>query len=143
MHDKIKNNVFEASFKEFNDPYKRIIGIFKRIYNIHQDFSDNNEMIPGCPFVNMGNEMASDSQIIKQAVEQAFDCFCAYHNIIVKQVQKDKIKKSPKSTAFIARQIQGILNGSLLSSKLRNNANEILDGLDTAKLLLKKESHLI
>jgi len=136
MHQRTKEKVFDASFAKTKDPVKRLESIFKEIYNIHKSLKSNDGCTPGCPFVNMGNELASDNEKIRKKVAAIFEDFYAYHEQVFSVAQQLKLTKVTQKPEYIARQVQGILNGAMSSAKIRNRPQDILDALHTAKAVM-------
>ena len=133
MFQRTKSYAFEGSFQAKTKPVERLEEIFKRIYRIHKDQVKEEGRTPGCPFVNIGNEMATDNEIIRKKVEKMFDEFSRYHQDIFEHSSGVKADLKP---ILAGRLIQGILNGAMTSAKIRNRPQDILDSLVSAKLLL-------
>lgn len=127
---------FEGSFNSTQHPIERLEAIFNRIYQVHVELKENEGKTPGCPFLNIGNELATDNEIIRKKVAQAFDEFSSYHQRIYQDAKDQGLSQRQWSPELIGRQIQGILNGAMASAKIRNQPNDILDALVTAKALL-------
>jgi len=141
MHKLTKEMIFEAAFESDDDPIKRLESIFNNIFQIHKEQLEDDGICPGCPFVNMGNEMAVDSEVIRQKIEIIFSDFHSYHESIYRDAVKQGLIKSQMNSKVIARQLQGILNGGMVSSKLRNCPEDILEALVSAKTILGLKSH--
>ena len=136
MYKKTKDIVFESSFASDHNPVKRLENIFNNIYHLHTEQIELEGRCPGCPFVNMGNEMATDSELIRQKVETIFADFCSYHQRIYQDAKSQGLTDIVVEPEFIARQLQGILHGGMVSAKVTNRPEDILDALTTAKAIL-------
>lgn len=135
MYELTLSYVFEGSFKEHTHPIDRLESIFKKIYTTHQHLKRNEGKSPGCPFINMGNELATENEEIRKTVAKIFDSFQRYHRKIYEDAAQKGLIDTTWDVALAGRQIQCIINGAMTSSKIRNRPKDILDGLDTAKRL--------
>lgn len=136
MHQRTKEKIFDTSFAKSKDPVKRLEGIFKGIYQIHKSIKSDDGCTPGCPFLNMGNELATDNEKIRKRVEAIFSDFHGYHQKIFEAALALNLTQVQTKPENIARQVQGILNGAMASAKIRNRPQEILEALDTAKTVM-------
>ena len=136
MHKLTKELVFDSSFSNEQHPVKRLEGIFERIYQIHKEQKEKDGKCYGCPFINMANEMSSENEFIRVTTENIFTDFYGYHKSIYQDAKNQNLTKVNLDSELMARQIQGILNGGMISSKVRNCPEDIIDALDTAKIRL-------
>ena len=136
MHRLTKELAFDASFNSEQHPIKRLEGIFSRIYKIHIEQKEIEGKCFGCPFINMANEMSTDNELIRVKTEKIFEDFYGYHKIIYQDVKSQGLTKTDIAPVLMARQIQGILNGGMISSKVRNCPEDILEAFETAKMVL-------
>ena len=136
MYESTLSYVFEGSFREFSHPIDRLESIFKKIYTTHLRIKKTDGRCPGCPFVNMGNELATDNEDIRKTVVKIFESFHEYHRKIYADAAAKGLAQAEWDEAVVGRQIQGVVNGAMTSSKIRNRPKDILDGMDTVKRLL-------
>ncbi len=136
MFELTKDHVFEASLQTHQNPIDRLDDIFKRIYLTHKNLKAKEGRSPGCPFVNIGNELATDSELIRTKVENIFDEFCTYHQNIYEDAYKQGLTTTDWDSEEIGRHLQGILNGAMISAKVRNNPEEILKAAKVAKAVI-------
>lgn len=136
MFGQTKEYVFDGAFESTQDPVKRLEEIFNRLYLAHKEIKDGGGNIPGCPFMNMGNELATDSELIRQKVEYVYSEFHLYHQKIYEDAVNLGLTKAKWEPEVVARQLQGVLNGSMTSAKLRNRPEDITDALPAAKAIL-------
>lgn len=136
MFGRTKEYVFDASFESEQDPIKRLEQIFQRIYSVHQEFGEGDCTNPGCPFINMGNELATDSELIRKKVESVFSEFYRYHQKIYEDAKAQGLTSANWKPEEIGRHIQGILNGAMASAKIRKRPEDILDALAVAKAVI-------
>ncbi|OUS26958.1 hypothetical protein A9Q99_17250 [Gammaproteobacteria bacterium 45_16_T64] len=136
MFSLTREHIFEGSFAQEQDPIKRLEEIYHRIYMAHKELKDNEEQIPGCPFMNMGSELATDSEIIRQKVEQVLGEFYVYQQRIYEDAKAKGLTTMDWEPELVGRQLQGILNGAMSSAKIRNRPEDITDALVTAKTII-------
>jgi len=84
----------------------------------------------------MGNELATDNEKIRKRVAAIFEDFYTYHEQIFSAAQQLNLTAVKQKPEFMARQVQGILNGAMSSAKIRNRPQDILDALHTAKAVM-------
>ena len=136
MHQRTITYAFDGSFKNHESPIKRLEEIFNRIYIVHKNLKENEGQVPGCPFVNLGNEMATDNALIRDQVERIFDDFYGYHQKIYQDAKKQGLTQTNHDPKNIGRQVQGILNGAMVSAKIRNRPEDIQEAITVAKAVM-------
>lgn len=136
MFIRTKAYAFEGSFQSTQHPVERLETIFNRIHQVHVELKENEEKTPGCPFLNLGNELATNNEDIRKKVQQVFTDFAHYHQRIYEDAIAQDLTQAQWPAEVIGRQIQGILNGAMASAKIRNQPDDILEALVTAKTLL-------
>ena len=136
MFEQTKEHLFEASFKKHTHPIKRLEEIFNLLYLSYTKLKDSEGKIPGCPFVNMGSELATENTFLREKIELIFEDFYTYHQTIYTDAQKMSLTKINLDPKDMGRYIQGILNGATTSAKIRNNPKDILDALIVAKIVM-------
>ncbi len=130
-----RHYVFEENFAEHDDPAKRLEGIYRRIYATQRDVHDAGEPCPGCPFVNMGMELATQSPAARQAVAASQEAFAGYYRKIVRAVNAKRPASKRMREANTAQALANLMNGALVAAKLKNDPQEILNALPAAKQL--------
>jgi hypothetical protein len=82
----------------------------------------------GCPFVNIGVELATTSDDVRDAVRHAFDRFAVYYRQIIKDLRAEGSLTQKGATAELADDLQGNMTASLVASKLEQDEDVILRG---------------
>lgn len=136
MFVRTKAYAFEGSFQSTKHPIERLETIFSRIYQVHVELKESEGKTPGCPFLNLGNELATDNEDVRKKVQRIFTEFSHYHQRIYEDALAQNLTQTQWPADVIGRQIQGILNGAMASAKIRNQPDDILEALVTAKALL-------
>lgn len=139
LYQRTKSNFFEASFKNNNSPIERLEAIFGGIYALHNGLKQEQDRTPGCPFVNIGNEMATVNEAIRKKIAAVFADFETYHQRIYDDaLELDLVEPSaPDERLAMGAQIQSILNGGMINAKINNDPAQILLALKSAKQVMK------
>lgn len=127
--------VFEGSFAVSDDPARRIEEIYRRVFETAKAARADGAS-PGCPFVNIGAEMATESPEIRKAVSKTFSRFGAYYRRIVRDTAPAGGARSKRGEDKAVRALIATMNGVMMASKIENRAEAILEGMATAQLIL-------
>ena len=138
-----RHYVFEKSFAEHDDPAKRLTGIYRRVHATHRDIHEAGEPCPGCPFVNLGMELGTQSTALRQAIRSTQEAFAGYYKRIIRAANTRRPASDSVPEARMAAALVNLMNGALVSAKLADDPGEILKALPAAKLLagLQAEHH--
>ena len=134
LFESTTENNYEQAFEKREDPIDRLEYIFKSFYNFHKKQKREAGYTPGCPFINIGSELCSQDREIGKTVSKMMDRFSNYHKTIYEDTKKQSTKASDSKK--FGKQLQGILNSGMLSAKIKNRPEEILDALETAKMVI-------
>jgi TetR/AcrR family transcriptional regulator, transcriptional repressor for nem operon len=129
---------YRGAFEESDDAKARLIWIYDRSYQIQADIFANEGRCRGCPFVNIGIELASTSQDIRRSVAAAFDMFATYYSRIVATLPKpqDGVDDKELVAALVAN-----MNGAIVAAKIENRPEAILDGKARVYRFMSFETH--
>lgn len=76
---------------------------------------------PGCPFGNLGQEVAHSSPRIRAKVQEVFEAHCQYlRRALDRAVERGEIE--PGDNSERARNVFALIEGALLLAKVANNA---------------------
>ncbi|WP_299138394.1 TetR/AcrR family transcriptional regulator [uncultured Tateyamaria sp.] len=128
--------VFKESFEAFSDPLDRLQSIYQRIYQSHKSLYEADGRMRGCPFVNIGVELAVSSDGVREAVNKAFAVFEGYYARIVEDLAASGKLVHDLPAAQLATDLQDNMNATLVTSKLTKSPQAILDGADRARRYL-------
>ncbi len=132
-HGMAKEVIFDASFAASEQPIKRLEGIFKRVHQIHEKKIAQHGCTPGCPFVNLANELATQNEPLRSLVAEVFADLARYHTSIFLAARRAGLTALKTSGKRVGAQVQMVLNGAMTNAKVNNRADDILVGLDIAK----------
>ncbi len=136
MYKITEEYVFEAAFKEDTDPIKRLEGIFKRIYLTYKNQKKDEGVCPGCPFVNLSGELSTQNERIRKKINRIIKHFSSYHQKIYEDAKSQGLATNDLDPHMAGKQMQGILNGATVSVKYTNRPEDLLDAVETAKILI-------
>ena len=134
--------VFERSFAATSDPMERLSLIYQRVYETTKAAFDADGLCPGCPFVNIGVEMATDNILVREAVNEAFRAFGEYYLRIVRDLDAGRAGTDGGAAPYLDEDfavdfLLSNMNGAMVASKLQNRPEAILDGFRTARKFLE------
>lgn len=123
-------HVYRASFDGEADPAERLRRIFQNAWDIHAAICARDGHCRGCPFLNIGVELATTSEAVRHAVNAALARFTGYFRRIAAAAPG---ALGPDETA---RELMAVMNASLIASKLENDPAPILTGQARALRLI-------
>ena len=123
---------YEGAFEAKQDPHDRLSEIYQRIYATQKSIFRQDGKCRGCPFVNIGVELATSSVEVRNAVNAAFRSFEPFYREIVHDLKSngilnDRIDEEKAVAALIAN-----MNASLVGARLENRPEAILEGAERA-----------
>ncbi|NQY94254.1 MAG: TetR/AcrR family transcriptional regulator [Campylobacteraceae bacterium] len=136
MQQMSREFLFNSEFNSEENPIKRLEGFINLVYTVQKSMYDNAGKLYGCPFVNMSTEMSNENEVMRDKITDIFLEFEQYHQKIYEEARAKGLASVELDSAFVGRQIVGILNGASVSSKLKKRPEEFLDALITIKVLM-------
>ncbi len=137
-----KEWVFDRSFAAASDPMERLSLIYQFVYETAKTAFDEDGRCPGCPFVNIGVEMATDNAAVREAVNESFQALAEYYRRIVRDLAArgpGERVRAPEDEAFAVDFLVSNMNGAMVASKLQNRPEAILDGFRGAQTFLESK----
>ncbi len=133
--ERTRQYVFETAFENSQDPVERLRQIYQNVFQTHNELYKTEKACLGCPFVNIGVELATSSEKVRQAVNDGFDVFRAFYQQIVDDYRgKGAASKREKEEIVVA--LLDNMNACLEASKLQRRPQAILDaGVRAEKIL--------
>lgn len=124
--------VFEGAFQEYDRPLERLRDIHRRVYETHRTIFEETATCRGCPFVNIGTELATASEAIRNAVVDAFRRFAPYYHRIVEDLATNGALKQNIGTDQLVSDLQDNMNAALVVSKIEKRPEAILEAGERA-----------
>lgn len=128
--------VFDGAFEASDHPEKRLEEIFKRIYGSHKDVFDSEDKAPGCPFVNVGSELAYENEEIREKINEILETFYGYWTKIYIQAKEEGLTDVDIPKKQMGKRLHTILNGAMFSSRIHRRPKDVLDAIPVAKQIL-------
>ena len=128
--------VYQSTFEEITDPKERLKTIYQKVFQMHSELHKSEGKCRGCPFVNLGVELSTSSELIRIAAKGALDSFRVYYADIVENHwaaigNSENITRNELVSSLLAN-----MNGCLVQSKLENRPEAVLDGQARALRIL-------
>jgi TetR/AcrR family transcriptional repressor of nem operon len=116
----IRYEVLDPISREGDPGLGRFHRLIERMYRIQQEAQKDEGHVLGCPFGNIGQEMAAQDDQIREAVQVVFDGHCRYlQRWLDEAVTSSDIPAG--DTATRARQLFALFEGALLLAKVANS----------------------
>ena len=131
--------IYDAAFAKTSNPIERLELIFKGVYRGHKKVYKEESNSPGCPFVNMGIELAFENEKIRIAVSKIFSGFYKYWAEIYKDTKSLGLTVKELEPNSMGKRLHSVLNGAMVSSRIHKRPEDILDAINTAKAVLGVE----
>lgn len=130
--------VFQAAFDNAPDPVDRLRDIYRRVFETHEAIYGAGGVCLGCPFVNIGVELATSSDIVRAAVNEAFASFRLFYEQIVGDFSRQNGggRTAPERREVVSALLAN-MNACLVESKLERRPEAILDGGERALRILR------
>lgn len=117
-----KTVFFEPIFSVGTAGLEQIQRLVQQIYAYQTQTALEEGAWLGCPFGNLGQEMARQDERIRATVQIIFDAHCRYLEKAIALAEK-KGEIPPGNTQRRARNVFALLEGALLLAKVENDPN--------------------
>lgn len=126
--ERTEEYVYQTTFEETKEPRERLENIYQKVFQIHDGIYQTDGKCRGCPFVNIGVELSTSSEVIRKTINKAFDGLRGYYGqIIDAHLQNGALPKGFDREETISA-LQATMNSCLVASKLENRPAAVLDG---------------
>lgn len=130
--ERTEEYIYRDTFEHTEDPLARLQEIYEKSFDIHKEVYDAERKCRGCPFVNIGVELATTSDDVRVSVSDAFTTFTGYF----RQIADEHGVPDGQTPDSVADTLMANMNGCLVASKLENRPEAVQDGFERAKLIL-------
>jgi len=130
--DRTVDYIFEGAFEVVEKPLDRLREIYRRIYESHSSLYDQDGFSRGCPFVNIGVELSTTNDRVREAVRGAFERFACYYGQIIEELRAEGVLTQDGSNEQLSIDLQDNMNACLVASKLNQDADVILNAGERA-----------
>ncbi len=134
----LREELIEPAFDPSQPPVQRIRSLFERSFKMQKRAFDAYGAVPGCPFLNMGAEMSTQDEEVRQRVEAITRRYTLYIESALREaaIASDLQVAAPA----LAQSIYSSLSGLMLQAKIANRPEVILEGIDTALSVIDQRS---
>ena len=129
--------IFEQNLQATSNPIEQLERTYQHLYRVARTAFDRDGVCPGCPFVNILMEMATESPQIREAVRVCFDDFGAYYLQVVRAAKQQGIAPADLDEAQAVKGLIATTNGAMVASKVQNSPEEILALFPIARRILE------
>ena len=116
--DRTIEYVFDGAFEAREQPIDRLREIYRRIHETQSSLYQQDGLSRGCPFVNIGVELATSSDDVREAVRSAFKRLAVYYRQIIDELRANGTLTQEGSTDELVSDLQDNMNAILVASKL-------------------------
>ncbi len=124
--------VFIGAFEQKSAPLDRLHEIYRRIYETNRIIFEETKTCRGCPFVEIGTELATSSEEVREAVLAAFATFAPYYRKIVEELKAQGRLRQDADVQQLTKDLQDLMNACMTASKIENRPEAILEGAKRA-----------
>ncbi len=118
--------IYDTSFSQASDGRESLGLIYDAVFEMHSAIHAKESVCRGCPFVNLGVELSTSVEEIRQAIAQVFAGFEKYYQQIIET--NNEGKRHPIDAKAGVATLMTIMNGCLVASKIENRPQAILEG---------------
>jgi TetR/AcrR family transcriptional repressor of nem operon len=115
--ERTREEIFEPLHRSGEIGLGRVRELVERTAAAQKQAFDQTQRFPGCPFGNIGQEMAHQDGRIRAAVEAVFEAHCGYIESWLDEAARAR-QVMPGDNRLRARQVVALLEGALLSAKV-------------------------
>ena len=124
----VRTQVFEPAFSGAGGGLAQLKSLGKRVLEFQKAVAADKGTVLGCPFGNLGQEMALQDEHIRVALQRIFEAHCDYfEGALLRAEQLGEIP--PGNHRQRARSIFALLEGALMLSKVANDMRAFRDAV--------------
>ena len=118
--EQTKDGVFDPNFSHAASGLTQLRNLFEKVYEYQLTVAAEKGGVLGCPFGNLGQEMARQDERIREVLQKIFDGHCDY--IEAALVRAERAGEIPAGdNRQRAKSIFALMEGALLLAKVAND----------------------
>lgn len=133
---RLKVQVFDVAQQATDDPIAQLEMVYQTFYTLTQSVYEQEGICPGCPFVNIVAELATENSTVRERVQSCFDGVTAFYQQLVRAAKQQGITAANLDEDLIVQGLIAMMNGAFIASKIHNSPEEILKILPAARRML-------
>lgn len=121
-----KEAIFDPIFTANTGGIEQLLELTSKVNEFQTNIAAEKGSVLGCPFGNLGQEMARQDEGIRESLQRIFDAHCGYiEAALVRAEQAGEIPAGNNRQR--ARNVFALLEGALLMAKVANNPHVFRD----------------
>lgn len=116
----VKDGIFEPVFSTQESGLTQIQNLITKVYQFQQEAATKTGGVLGCPFGNLGQEMATQDDRIRVTLQNIFEGHCDYFEAALKRAQSAG-EIPPGNSRLRAESVFALLEGALVLAKVAND----------------------
>lgn len=126
--ERVKAGIFVPIFSNNGSGLSQLQDLVGKVYEFQLQVSIGKGGVLGCPFGNLGQEMARQDELIREALQKIFEAHCDFIETALLRAEKDgEIPKGDSRQR--AKNIFALLEGALLLAKVANDPKIFLNAM--------------
>lgn len=130
----VKEGIFEPVFSTQESGLAQIQNLIERVCEFQRQTADETGGVLGCPFGNLGQEMARQDERIRMVLQDIFAAHCDFFEGALKHAQAAG-EIPPGDNRLRAESIFALLEGALVLAKVANDPEIFLRMASTAMVV--------
>lgn len=118
--ERTRSEVFESVFSGGGSGLHQILQLTEKVYDIQQHVAAVKGGFLGCPFGNLGQEMARQDERIRVTLQKIFEAHCGFIESALDRAERDG-EVPHGNNRLRAQNIFALLEGLLLLAKVAND----------------------
>lgn len=137
----LQGSVIEPAFDPEVAPLQRIENLFRNMGNYQKQKQRDWGKVPGCPFCNLGSELSTQDDALREKIEEIFDRYKVYLTSALEDARDaGELSGDIKN---ITDAVFGYLCGLILQAKIQNDPAIIINLIPKVKSLITNSGNKI
>ena len=134
--EQTRRNLLEPLQQAELSGLEKINQFFLRTYELQAQISDQNQLVLGCTYGNLGSEMANQDPVLRQKVGEIFSFYIRYlESWLTQAIESGLSSIKPAQVGQTAEALFAYYEGLTLMARVRNEA-DVIQRLSAAALAL-------
>jgi len=132
-----RRTIYEPAFRADVPPLVQIERLFRSVHRQYRGIRDKTGRVPGCPFGNLGGELATLDERIREAIDRILAEHRGYFERALAALDPGEARAHSEHIARRAERLVAYFEGVLLLAKIRDDPEIILDAAGGAVALAR------
>ncbi|MBE9031729.1 TetR/AcrR family transcriptional regulator [filamentous cyanobacterium LEGE 11480] len=135
-HQYVQTQIFDTVRQATDHPIAQLEMVYQAFHAATQAVYEHDGICPGCPFVNMVTELATENPALRAKIQGCFDRVGEFYRQLVRSAKQQGLATADLDEESTVRGLIAVMNGAFIASKIHNSPDEILKMLPAARRLL-------